>query len=67
MSIQSLSVQKYTPVFMQSEYQHAFNSNGNKGIACGLGNIQIRDGEPLGGRTNAADDFATDVDDDFLS
>jgi len=47
---------------------YAFNSNGNKGIACGLGNIQkIRDSEPLGGRTNAADDFATDVDDDFLS
>lgn len=47
---------------------YAFNSNGNKGIACGLGNIQkIRDGETLGGRTNAADDFATDVDDDFLS
>jgi hypothetical protein len=47
---------------------YAFNSNGNKGIACGLGNIQkIRDGEPLGGRTNAADDFATDVDDDFFS
>ena len=47
---------------------YAFNSNGNKGIACGLGNIQkISDGEPLGGRTNAADDFATDVDDDFLS
>jgi len=47
---------------------YAFNSNGNKGIACGLGNIQkIRDGEPLGGRSNAADDFATDVDDDFLS
>ena len=47
---------------------YAFNSNGNKGIACGLGNIQkIRDGEPLGRRTNAAADFATDVDDDFLS
>lgn len=47
---------------------YAFNSNGNKGIACGLGNIQkVRDGEPLGGRTNASDDFATDVDDDFLS
>lgn len=46
----------------------AFNSNGNKGIACGLGNIQkIRDGEPLGGRTNASDDFTTDMDDDFLS
>lgn len=47
---------------------YAFNSNGNCGIACGLGNIQkIRDGEPLGGRTSAADDFATDLDDDFLS
>ncbi len=47
---------------------YAFNSNGNRGIACGLGNIQkVRDGEPLGGRSSAADDFATDVDDDFLS
>lgn len=47
---------------------YAFNSNGNRGVACGLGNIQkIRDGEPLGGRTNAADDFTTDVDDHFLS
>lgn len=47
---------------------YAFNSNGNKGIACGLSNIQkVRDGEPLGGRTNAADDFATDGNDDFLS
>ena len=47
---------------------YAFNSNGNKGIACGLGNIQkIRDGEPLGSRSNAVDDFATDSDEDFLS
>lgn len=47
---------------------YAFNSNGNRGIACGLGNIQkIRDGEPLGGRSSAADDFASDLDDDFLS
>ena len=47
---------------------YAFNSNGNRGVACGLGNIQkIKDGEPLGGRTNAADDFTTDVDEDFLS
>ena len=47
---------------------YAFNSNGNRGIACGLGNIQkVRDGEPLGGHSSAADDFATDVDDDFLS
>lgn len=47
---------------------YAFNSNGNKGIACGLGNIQkVRDGEPLGGRTNAVDDFASLEDDDFLA
>lgn len=47
---------------------YAFNSNGNKGIACGLGNIQkIRDGEPLRGRSSAADDFRTEEDDDFLS
>jgi hypothetical protein len=47
---------------------YAFNSNGNRGIACGLGNIQkVRDGEPLGGKTSAADDFATDLDDDLLS
>ena len=47
---------------------YAFNSNGNRGIACGLGNIQkVRDGEPLGGKSSAADDFATDLDDDFLS
>jgi hypothetical protein len=46
---------------------YAFNSNGNKGVACGLGNIQkIRDGEPLGGRSTAADDFSTVDDDDFL-
>lgn len=47
---------------------YAFNSNGNKGIACGLGNIQkVRDGEPLGGHSNAEDDFETLEDDDFLS
>ena len=47
---------------------YAFNTNGNKGVACGLGNIQkVRDGEPLGGKSSAADDFASDLDDDFLS
>ena len=47
---------------------YAFNSNGNRGIACGLNNLQkIRDGEPLGGHASAAEDFATDDDDDFLS
>ena len=45
---------------------YAFNSNGNKGIACGLNNLQkIKDGEPLGGKSRAEDDFADE--DDFLS
>lgn len=47
---------------------YAFNSNGNRGIACGLNNLQkISDGEPLGGKSRAEDDFNTDDDDDFLS
>ncbi len=47
---------------------YAYNTNGNKGIACGLGNIQkIADGEPLGGRSNAKDDFNSLDDDDFLN
>ena len=47
---------------------YAFNSNGNKGIACGLNNLQkIKGGEPLGGKSRAEDDFATEDDDDFLS
>ena len=47
---------------------YAFNTNGNRGIACGLGNIQkVKDGDPLGGKSSAASDFATELDDDFLS
>ena len=47
---------------------YAFNVNGNKGIACGLNNLQkIRDGEPLGGKSSAESDFATDDDEDFLA
>ena len=46
---------------------YAFNSSGNKGIACGLNNLQkIRDGEPLGGKASAESDFASDEEDDFL-
>lgn len=46
---------------------YAFNSNGNRGIACGLNNLQkIRDGEPLGGKSRAEDDFNDDEDSDFL-
>lgn len=44
---------------------YVFDTNGNRGVACGLNNIQkLADGEPLGGRIPAADDFA-DVPDDF--
>jgi len=48
---------------------YAFNSSGNRGMACGLNNLQkIRDGEPLGSRARAEDDFSEDDgDDDFLS
>ena len=47
---------------------YAFNSNGNRGIACGLNNLQkIKDGEPLGGKARAEDDFSTEEDEDFLS
>lgn len=59
----------YSGVFARVSINfYAFNSNGNRGIACGLGNIQkVRDGEPLGGKTSAADDFTSDYDgDDFL-
>ena len=49
---------------------YPFNTNGNRGIACGLQNIQFWcDGEPLNGRVRAEDEFdALDgVDDeDFL-
>ena len=48
---------------------YAFNSNGNRGIACGLNNLQkLLDGEPLGGRASAESDFSDEDDDeDFLS
>jgi hypothetical protein len=42
---------------------YAFNTNGNKGIACGLNNVQkLSDGTPLGGKSKAEDDFAGDYD-----
>lgn len=47
---------------------YGFNNNGNRGIAAGLGNIQkLRDGESLGGRANADEDFdAVEDEEDFL-
>lgn len=36
-----------------------YSSNGSKGIGCGLGNVlKLEDGEPLGGGSSAASDFA---------
>lgn len=50
---------------------YPFNTNGNRGVACGLQNVQKWcDGEPLNGRVRAEDEFGAldDVDDDdFLS
>lgn len=47
---------------------YAYNANGNKGVAAGLGNIQkIKDGDSLGGATRAEDDFeAVEHEEDFL-
>jgi len=47
---------------------YPFNTNGNRGVACGLQNLQkLADGEPLGGRSRAEDDFDSYENDDFLS
>lgn len=47
---------------------YPFNTNGNKGIAAGLNNVQKwKDGEFLGGRASAEDDFdELESDDDDL-
>lgn len=48
---------------------YAYNFAGNRGIAAGLNNLQkLADGEPLGGRTRAEDEFDEwNEDDDFLN
>jgi hypothetical protein len=49
---------------------YGFNVSGNKGIACGLGNVQkVDDGERLDGCSTAEEDFdyeEVDTEDDFL-
>jgi hypothetical protein len=41
---------------------YAYDTNGNRGVACGLNNImKFKDDEKLGGRTSAESDFA-DID-----
>lgn len=46
---------------------YAYNVSGNRGIACGLNNLQkTKDGETLGGRSRAEDDFdAVEVEEDY--
>lgn len=40
----------------------AFNHSGNRGIACGLNNLQkVKDGERLGGRSSPDEDFASEL------
>ena len=53
----------YSGVYARANVNfYAFNSNGNKGIACGLNHIQkVKDGDSLGGKGKAEDAF----DDDF--
>ena len=44
-----------------------FNTAGNRGIGCGLNNLQkLRDGEALSSRSTPEDDFGSGEDDDFL-
>lgn len=44
---------------------YAFNTNGNKGIACGLNNLmKLDDGESLGGRVSAERDFEDFIEDE---
>ena len=50
---------------------YPFSTSGTRGLACGLMNLQkLEDGEPLGGRTRAEDDFEPEIieeDDDFMN
>lgn len=46
---------------------YPFNASGNKGIACGLQNLQkLADGDRLDGGTSAAEDFANLSADDLI-
>lgn len=45
-----------------------YEVTGNRGVSFALNNIKkTRDGEPLGGRARAKDDFADDADDDWAA
>ena len=46
---------------------YPFNTNGNRGVACSLGNIQfVKDGDRLGGKASADADFDELDDEDVL-
>jgi hypothetical protein len=46
----------------------AYNTNSSRGVSAALQNLQkLEDGEPLGGKSRPEDDFATGVEEDFLS
>lgn len=62
----------YSGVYVNISIElYLFNVNGNRGVACGLGNIQkVRDGEALGGGAIKAENEFAVVDDgasDFLA
>lgn len=60
------STEVYSGCFARASINfYAFSKSGNKGIACGLNNVQkIADGDYLGGRSRAEDDFEAVEDDE---
>ena len=58
----------YSGVFGRASITfYAYNSNGNRGIACSLNNLQkLEDGTPLGSKASAESDFQTESEADFL-
>lgn len=52
------ATQVYSGCYGRASLRFYAYNNGSRGIGCGLGNVQkLRDGEPLGGGTTAAEDF----------
>jgi len=56
----------YSGCYAQTSLEFfAFNTSGNRGIACGLGNVRkLEDGEPLDGSCGAKEDFGELDDED---
>lgn len=50
----------YAGVFLRATIRfYAYDHKGNRGVGCGLQNIQkVKDGDPISGRVKAEDDFA---------